>query len=98
MSDKKPLELADIPEISKHFRLQWEEVPKAYVLLYPEGRVQLNGSAGEIIKRVDGKASIAAISMELEKTFNEPDLKKDVLAGREIAHERGWIRVKTNAA
>ena len=98
MSDKKPLELADIPEISKHFRLQWEEVPKAYVLLYPEGRVQLNGSAGEIIKRVDGKASIAAISAELEKTFNEPDLKKDVLAGLEIAHERGWIRVKTNAA
>ena len=98
MSEKKPLELADTMEISKHFRLQWEEVPKAYVLLYPEGRVQLNGSAGEIIKRVDGKATIGAIAEELQKTFNEPDLRKDVLTGLEIAYERGWIRVKTSAA
>jgi pyrroloquinoline quinone biosynthesis protein D len=98
VSEKKPLELNDTVEISKHFRLQWEEVPKAYVLLYPEGRVQLNGSAGEIIKRVDGKATIAAIVEELQKTFNEPDLRTDVLAGLEIAYERGWIRVKTSAA
>ncbi len=98
MSEKKPLELTDTMEISKHFRLQWEEVPQAYVLLYPEGRVQLNGSAGEIIKRVDGNATIAAIAEELQKTFNEPDLRKDVLAGLEIAHGNGWIRVKTSAA
>ncbi len=98
MSEKKPLELTDTMEISKHFRLQWEEVPKAYVLLYPEGRVQLNGSAGEIIKRVDGKTTIGAIAEELQKSFNEPDLRKDVLNGLEIAYERGWIRVKTNAA
>ncbi len=97
MSEKKPLELTDTVEISKHFRLQWEDVPKAYVLLYPEGRVQLNGSAGEIIKRVDGKVSIGDIVDELQKTFNEPDLRKDVLTGLEIAYERGWIRVKTSA-
>jgi pyrroloquinoline quinone biosynthesis protein D len=97
MSDKKPLDLADVPEIPKLFRLQWEEVPKAYVLLYPEGRVQLNGSAGEIMKRVDGQSSIGAITEDLQKTFNEPDLKKDVLAALEIAHERGWIRIKPSA-
>ena len=98
MSEKKPLELTDTMEIAKHFRLQWEDVPKAYVLLYPEGRVQLNGSAGEIIKRVDGKVTIGNIVEDLQKTFNEPDLRKDVLTGLEIAHERGWIRVKTSAA
>ena len=98
MSERKPLEVTDTMEISKHFRLQWEEVPKAYVLLYPEGRVQLNGSAGEIITRVDGKVSIGDIVEALQKTFNEPDLRKDVLAGLEIAYERGWIRVKTSAA
>jgi pyrroloquinoline quinone biosynthesis protein D len=98
VSEKKPLELKDTVEISKHFRLQWEEVPKAYVLLYPEGRVQLNGSAGEIIKRVDGKVTIGNIVEDLQKTFNEPDLRKDVLAGLEIAYGNGWIRVKTGAA
>jgi pyrroloquinoline quinone biosynthesis protein D len=98
MSDKKPLDLADVPEIPKLFRLQWEEVPEAYVILYPEGRVQLNGSAGEIMKRVDGRTSIGAITEDLQKTFNEPDLKKDVLVALEIAHERGWIRIKSSEA
>lgn len=37
------------PRVAGHFRLQWEEVQKAWVLLYPEGMVKLNGSAGEII-------------------------------------------------
>jgi pyrroloquinoline quinone biosynthesis protein D len=96
MSEKKPLDLADVPEIPKLYRLQWEEVPKAYVILYPEGRVQLNTSAGEIMKRVDGKATIGAIVEDLQQTFNEPDLKADVLAGLEIAYERGWIRIKTS--
>jgi pyrroloquinoline quinone biosynthesis protein D len=96
MSEKKPLDLADVPEIPKLYRLQWEEVPQAYVILYPEGRVQLNASAGEMMKRVDGKSSIGAIVEDLQQTFNEPDLKADVLAGLEIAHERGWIRIKTS--
>jgi pyrroloquinoline quinone biosynthesis protein D len=96
MSEKKPLDLADVPEIPKLYRLQWEEVPKAYVILYPEGRVQLNTSAGEIMKRVDGKATIGAIVEDLQQTFNEPDLKADVLAGLEIAYGRGWIRIKTS--
>jgi pyrroloquinoline quinone biosynthesis protein D len=96
MSEKKPLDLADVPEIPKLYRLQWEEVPRAYVILYPEGRVQLNMSAGEIMKRVDGNSTIGAIVEDLQNTFNEPDLKTDVLAGLEIAHERGWIRIKTS--
>jgi len=98
MSEKRLLDLADIPEIPKLFRLQWEEVPKAYVILYPEGRVQLNLSAGEIMKRVDGQTSVGAIAEDLQRTFNEPDLRKDVLAALEIAHERGWIRVKPTRA
>ncbi len=96
MSEKKPLDLVDIPEIPKLYRLQWEEVPKAYVLLYPEGRVQLNMSAGEIMKRVDGVRNIGHITEDLQKTFNEPDLKADVLAALEVAHERGWIRIKAS--
>jgi pyrroloquinoline quinone biosynthesis protein D len=97
MSDKKPLELSNVPALSKHYRLQWEEVPKAYVILYPEGRVQLNMSAGEIMKRVDGKATILAIAEDLQKTFNEADLKNDVLAGLEIAYKQGWIRIESHA-
>ena len=39
------------PSLSAMFRLQWEEVQQSWVLLYPEGMVKLNGSAGEIMKR-----------------------------------------------
>ena len=40
---------------ARGFRLQWEPAQKAHVLLYPEGMVKLNGSAGEILKRCDGE-------------------------------------------
>ena len=51
------------------FRLQWEPVQNCHVLLYPEGMVKLNGSAGEIMKRCDGQRSVAAIVAELERAF-----------------------------
>ena len=37
------------PRIGSGFRLQWEPAQDAHVLLYPEGMVKLNGSAGAII-------------------------------------------------
>jgi pyrroloquinoline quinone biosynthesis protein D len=92
MSEQAAPTLEQTPSVAKLFRLQWEEAQQAHVLLYPEGMVKLNGPAGEIMKRIDGQKSIGDIATDLEATFNEPDLKKDVLAFMEIAHERGWIR------
>jgi len=54
MTNDEPV-LNCTPALSAMFRLQWEEVQQSWVLLYPEGMVKLNGSAGEIIKRLDGK-------------------------------------------
>ena len=48
------------PRIASLFRLQWEAVQNSWVLLYPEGMVKLNGSAGEILKRLDGQTSVQA--------------------------------------
>ncbi len=45
------LDLQWIPSINRQFRLQWEAAQDKYVLLYPEGMVKLNGSAGEILRR-----------------------------------------------
>ena len=49
------------PRVAGHFRLQWEEVQKAWVLLYPEGMVKLNGSAGEIMTLIDGRRDVQAL-------------------------------------
>jgi pyrroloquinoline quinone biosynthesis protein D len=83
---------ADVFGLSARLRLQWEQAQSRYVLLYPEGMVQLNGPAGEIMRRVDGARSVGEIVHELQLAFPDaPDLEGDVLAMLEAAHERGWI-------
>ena len=84
----------DMLEVAPTFRVQWEEVQNCYVVLYPEGMVKLSGSAGEIIKRIDGETSIDAIISDLQTTFSENDLENDVIKFLEVAYGNGWIRTK----
>ena len=48
--------------INPNFQFQWEEKQNCYVLLYPEGMVQLNHSAGEILNLCDGSSDIEKIN------------------------------------
>ena len=80
-SDAAAVGLSARPRIGRHFRLQWEEVQQAWVLLYPEGMVKLNGSAGEILRRCDGERRVDEIVADLERAF---------LA---IARRQGWAEV-----
>ena len=84
-------ELTAKPKLARLFRMQWEEAQGAYVLLYPEGMVKLNQSAGEVLKRCDGERDVQAIIDDIEQTFNATGLEKDVTGFLEIATERGWI-------
>jgi pyrroloquinoline quinone biosynthesis protein D len=84
----------DIIEVAPTFRVQWEEVQDCYVVLYPEGMVKLSQSAGEIMKRIDGKTTIESIIKDLEATFSENNLEDDVLKFLEVAYDTGWIRNK----
>ncbi len=81
-------------EIIHPFRFQWEEAQQCYVLLYPEGMIRLNQSAGEILKRCDGKRTFTDIVQDLKLQFPEADLDSDVREFLEVARERGWIRTK----
>jgi pyrroloquinoline quinone biosynthesis protein D len=89
MSDSTSL--PDRPRLSRRFRLQYEEAQKRWVLLYPEGMVQLNDSAAEILKRCDGERSIGAIVGELEAAFSAQGLLPQVTALLEEGQRRGWI-------
>lgn len=84
---------ASVPRISPGFRLQWEPAQDAHVLLYPEGMVKLNASAGEILKRCDGVADVAAITVDLEEQFDTSGLEADVLAFLDIAARQGWVQI-----
>ena len=83
--------LSSLPRVGPGFRLQWEPVQACHVLLYPEGMVRLNGSAGEIMKRCDGERSVAAIVADLEQAFAAQGLEGDVLAFVEMAGKQRWL-------
>ena len=84
--------LDDRPRMVAHYRLQWEEVQKAWVLLYPEGMVKLNGSAGEIMHRLDGEKTVQALIDELESQFDTSGLSADVLDFLASAQRQGWVK------
>jgi len=79
------------PKVSSHFRLQFEQAQDAWVLLYPEGMIKLNPSAGEIMKRCDGTRDVPALVSELESTFQTEGLEPDVRAFLEMAQKQNWI-------
>ncbi len=80
-----------IPRIGRLFRFQWEPAQDAYVLLYPEGMVKLNQSAGEILSRCDGQRNVGALVAELETAFTASGLGPEVEAFLQMAEEKGWI-------
>ena len=81
----------DRPKVSSRFRLQWEEAQQAWVLLYPEGMVKLNASAGEIMKRCDGSRAVPELVAELESAFSANGLGLEVEAFLAMARKQQWI-------
>jgi len=78
--------------LRRGFRLQWEPRQDCHVLLYPEGMIKLNASAGQILDLVDGQRSVAAIIERLSANFpGVPGIDEDVLAFLEVAHAQFWI-------
>ncbi|GAB3767049.1 pyrroloquinoline quinone biosynthesis peptide chaperone PqqD [Ramlibacter monticola] len=81
------------PRVAAGFRLQWEPAQECHVLLYPEGMVKLNQSAGEILKRCDGAKDVNAIVSDLEDSFGTTGLRDDVLAFLAIAMQQRWVEL-----
>jgi pyrroloquinoline quinone biosynthesis protein D len=83
----------DIPlSFSPQNRLQWEEAQNKYVILYPEGLVELNQSSAEILKLCDGQHNLAQIVSELETKFETSGLTNDITHFIEVALHNGWIK------
>ncbi len=82
-----------IPSVTSGYRLQFEQAQDTWVLLYPEGMVKLNQSAAEILKRCDGKRSVAQVVTQLELDFEQKGLENDVLGFLAVAREQKWIKI-----
>ncbi len=80
------------PRLRPGFRFQWEPAQKAHVLLYPEGMVRLNDSAGAVLKEVDGQRTVADIVAILEQKFPDAgSLADDVSDFLKDAEQQHWI-------
>jgi pyrroloquinoline quinone biosynthesis protein D len=90
-----PISGASIPAVDRRFRLQWEAAQNAHVLLYPEGMIKLNTSAGEILKRCDGQATLADITASLEQSFAASALSADVIAFIALAVDKKWVTLRS---
>lgn len=92
--DIGPVPLGARPAVAHGYRLQWEAVQDAHVLLYPEGMVKLNGSAAAILTRCDGVRTIEEIVTDIERTYDATGLSNDIAAFVAIAVRRGWLEVR----
>jgi pyrroloquinoline quinone biosynthesis protein D len=79
------------PKLARLFRLQWEPVQDAHVLLYPEGMVKLNESAAAILQACTGLFTIPEIVTRLETEYDMNDLGAEIEALLAEAQRRGWI-------
>ncbi len=80
--------------VNPMYLFRWEDTQNAYVLLYPEGIVRLNQTAGEIIKRCDGEHTVAEMVIELQQSFPGDDerVADGVYRFLEVFRAKGWIR------
>ncbi|MDX1756806.1 MAG: pyrroloquinoline quinone biosynthesis peptide chaperone PqqD [Marinobacter sp.] len=84
--------MGGVPKLRPGFRFQWEPAQDCHVLLYPEGMVRLNGSAGAILAEVDGQRSVADIVRVLEQKFPDAgSLAEDVEEFLQDAQRQHWI-------
>jgi len=88
---KTPDALPPFPKLSRLYRLQYEPVQSAWVLLYPEGMVKLNDSSAEILRRCNGERSVDAMVAELEILFNAQGIAPQVTDLLQEGMRRGWI-------
>lgn len=81
-----------VPAWRPGYRFQYEPAQKGHVLLYPEGMIKLNESAGLIGALIDGERDVAAIIAELERQFpGVPQVADDIEQFMEVARAEHWI-------
>jgi len=89
-----PFNLTDRPGINPVFLFRWEEQEQAFLLLYPEGIIKLNDSAGNILQLCDGEKTLEVIIAELKDLFGNDNIEDDIYKFMEVAHGKGWIEAK----
>ena len=65
------------------------------MLLYPEGIVKLNDTAAAILGARVRRSIDRPVAADLSRQYGRANLSRDVLKFLEVAHAKGWIRIKS---
>ena len=79
------------PRLVTGARLRYDEVREEHVLLIPEGVVQLNPTAAEVLELCDGERSLDDIVGALSERYEGADLRGDVLELVDALTQRGLV-------
>jgi len=86
-----PQALPLLPKLSRLYRMHYEQVQSAWVLLCPEGMVKLSDTSAEILRRCNGERNVAAMVADLEILFNAKGIAPQVHSLLREGVRRGWI-------
>ncbi|MFC5401438.1 pyrroloquinoline quinone biosynthesis peptide chaperone PqqD [Cohnella soli] len=84
-------ELSDQPRLRSPARMKYDKARSTELLLLPERVVELNATAGAILRLCDGERTISQMIEQLEATYGESNLEADVRDFLHQAADRGWV-------
>ena len=87
----RPIKPAMVPRVALKARLQWDESRQRYVLLYPEGLVALNSTAGEILGLCDGVRSVGEVVETLRQRYTSREIEQDVVTMLQRLAAKGLV-------
>jgi len=85
-----------VPALPRGVRLRFDQARDAWVLLAPERVLMPDPVAVEILKRCDGKASVAAIVDDLATAFaaERAQIESDVIAFLQDLADKGMVALE----
>ena len=90
-AEPEPVAADAVAKVARPYRLQFEQAQDAWVLLYPEGMVKLNRSAGEILSRCDGERPASEVVALVEEAFGQTGLERDIRGFLGVAAAQQWV-------
>lgn len=66
------------PQLATGVRLRWDAVRERRVLLFPEGAVNLNTTAADVLELCTGERTLDEIVAELSARYSGADVRTDV--------------------
>lgn len=93
MTERAEVRFESVPALPRGVKLRFDQARDAWVLLAPERVLMPDSIAVEILKRCDGKASVAAIVDDLATTFSaeRAQIEIDVTAFLQDLADKGMV-------